>query len=63
MTVRERLQEIQDLLTMRLYHAADKKWDALYNDWALNLSMSADEEEWMFCLMSRLQRVLHKGYI
>lgn len=60
MTTIERLHEIKELCDLHLYHVADKKIDALYEEYSSgDLWLSATEADYMFLLIDRISISLY----
>ena len=60
MTVKQRLNEIKKLIKFKLYHIADKKVDALYEDFCSdNVKMTNTEEEQMFYYIDLISQALY----
>ena len=58
----ERLAEIKELIKFRLYHVADKKVDALYEDWAQGVIKLSERQEWlMFKFIDQIANHLYCG--
>lgn len=56
----ERLDEIKELCDFHLYHVADKKIDALYEEYSSgDLWLSATEADYMFLLLDRVAIALY----
>ena len=59
-TVDDRLEEVITLMNFRLYHEADAKLDAIYDEFTSDdLEMTEAQEELMFELIDRLSTVLY----
>lgn len=59
-TIDERLEEITALYNFRLFHLADKKIDALYEDYTQDrVEMNEDQTEWMFNLIDGISMALY----
>lgn len=55
-----RLEEITELCNFRLFHVADKKIDALYEDYMQDrVKMNEDQTEWMFNLIDRISTAIY----
>ena len=60
MTAKERLDAINELCDFHLYHVADKKIDALYEEYSSGaLWLSANEADYMFLLLDRVAIALY----
>lgn len=58
--INKRLEEITELCNFRLFHVADKKIDALYEDYTQDrVEMNEDQTEWMFNLIDRISTALY----
>ena len=58
----ERLAEIKELIRFRLYHIADQKVDALYEDWTQGVIELSERQEWlMFMFIDKIANNLYIG--
>ena len=56
----ERLAEIKELIKFRLYHAADRKVDELYEDWTQGVIKLSERQEWlMFMFIDKIANYLY----
>ena len=59
-TIDERLEEITELCNFRLFHVADKKIDALYEDYTRDrVEMNEYQTEWIFNLIDRISTAIY----
>ena len=58
----ERLAEIKELIKFKLYHVADQKVDALYEDWTQGVIKLSEKQEWlMFMFIDQISNYLYLG--
>lgn len=58
--INNRLEEITELYNFRLLHLADKKIDALYEDYTQDrVEMNEDQVEWMFNLIDIISTAIY----
>ena len=58
----ERLAEIKELIKFKLYHVADQKVDALYEDWTQGVIKLSEKQEWlMFMFIDQISNYLYFG--
>lgn len=58
--INSRLEEITELFNFRLFHIADKKINAIYEDYTQNhVEMDEDQVEWMFNLIDAISTALY----
>lgn len=58
--INKRLEEITELYNFRLFHVADKKIDALYEDYTQDrVEMNETQTEWMFNLIDAISTALY----
>ena len=58
----ERLAEIKELIKFKLYHVADQKVDALYEDWTQGVIKLSERQEWlMFMFIDQISNYLYFG--
>lgn len=59
-TIDNRLEEVITLMNFRLYHEADAKLDAIYDEFISgDLELTEAQDELMFELIDRLSTVLY----
>lgn len=58
--VDSRLEEITELYNYRLYYMADKRIDALYEEYTADrIKMNEYQEEWMFNLIDMISTTIY----